>query len=162
VTATIKSEMASCQSMPERYPELINLQPPYFAPHLFLAAGIRNAPCIDVQRRIVLHVRAWRCRFLKIAYNSPGPDMTRQQILDLYFMDARCKLIELAAFLDRVDRSEGEDDFRMAAFRQALAALGSAAPDKAREVLLRFSDPTDEPIAAATTKAACGAWPGSH
>ena len=27
--------------------------------------------------------------------------MTRQQVLDLYFMDARCKLIELAAFLDR-------------------------------------------------------------
>ena len=28
--------------------------------------------------------------------------MTRQQILDLYFMDARAKLIDLAAFLDRV------------------------------------------------------------
>ena len=27
--------------------------------------------------------------------------MTRQQVLDLYFMDARFKLIELAAFLDR-------------------------------------------------------------
>jgi hypothetical protein len=26
--------------------------------------------------------------------------MTRQQILDLYFLDARHKLIELAAFLD--------------------------------------------------------------
>ncbi len=25
--------------------------------------------------------------------------MTRAQVLDLYFMDARCKLIELAAFL---------------------------------------------------------------
>ncbi|TMQ01729.1 MAG: hypothetical protein E6L09_02270, partial [Verrucomicrobia bacterium] len=27
--------------------------------------------------------------------------MTRHQVLDLYFMDARFKLIELAAFLDR-------------------------------------------------------------
>ena len=28
--------------------------------------------------------------------------MTRQQVLDLYFLDARHKLIEIAAFLDRV------------------------------------------------------------
>ena len=27
--------------------------------------------------------------------------MTRQQVLDLYFLDARGKLIEIAAFLDR-------------------------------------------------------------
>ncbi len=48
-----------------------------------------------------------------------GDIMTRQQILDLYFIDARCKLIELAAFLDRVERSEGEADFRLPAFRAA-------------------------------------------
>ena len=36
--------------------------------------------------------------------------MTRQQTLDLYFMEARFKLIELAAFIDRVERTEGEDD----------------------------------------------------
>ena len=29
--------------------------------------------------------------------------MTRQQVLDLYFLDARHKLIEVAAFLDRVN-----------------------------------------------------------
>jgi hypothetical protein len=50
--------------------------------------------------------------------------MKRQQVLDLYFMDARCKLIELAAFLDRVDRAEGDADFRLEAFRQALRHLG--------------------------------------
>ena len=33
--------------------------------------------------------------------------MTRQQVLDLYFMDARFRLVELAAFLDRVDRAAG-------------------------------------------------------
>ena len=37
--------------------------------------------------------------------------MTRQQVLDQYFMDARHKLIDLAAFLDRVDRSEGDADW---------------------------------------------------
>jgi predicted metal-dependent TIM-barrel fold hydrolase len=41
--------------------------------------------------------------------------MTRQQILDLYFLEARHKLIDVAAFLDRAGRSEGLDDFRLAA-----------------------------------------------
>ncbi|MDA0750672.1 MAG: hypothetical protein O2964_08165 [Verrucomicrobia bacterium] len=87
--------------------------------------------------------------------------MTRQQVLDMYFMDARHKLIDLAAFLDRVDRSEGEDDFRIQAFREAMQHLGSGDTDRAAKVLMTFSDPTTEPIPAATTKAACGAWPGA-
>ena len=87
--------------------------------------------------------------------------MTRQQVLDLYFMDARHKLIDLAAFLDRVDRADGAPDFRLDAFRQALRALEGGQPERARQVLLSFSDPTTEPIAAALTKAACGAWPGN-
>lgn len=87
--------------------------------------------------------------------------MTRQQILDLYFMDARCKLIDLAAFIDRVERSTGDEDFRMKAFRQALAELSSGNTEKAKRVLLSLSDPSTEPIPAATTKAACGAWAGT-
>lgn len=86
--------------------------------------------------------------------------MTRQQVLDLYFMEARAKVIDLAAFIDRVERASGQEDFRMGAFRKALAELSEAQPQKARNVLLSLSDPTSEPIPAATTKAACGAWPG--
>ena len=88
--------------------------------------------------------------------------MTRQQVLDLYFMEARAKLIDLAAFLDRVDRAGGEADFRLAAFRKAMFELQGSPSERARQVLLAFSDPTEEPIAAATTKAACGAWPGTR
>jgi hypothetical protein len=84
--------------------------------------------------------------------------MTRQQILDLYFMDARCKLIDIAAFLDRVERAQGEADFRFEEFRKALQHLHDRTPERAKEVLLALSDPTNEPIPAATTKAACGAW----
>ena len=84
--------------------------------------------------------------------------MTRQQVLDHYFMDARSKLIDLAAFLDRVDRAGGEADFRLKAFRQALKELGRKNPQRAKHVLLAFSDPTTKPIAKATTKAACGAF----
>jgi len=87
--------------------------------------------------------------------------MTRQQVLDLYFMDARSKLIDLAAFLDRLDRADGEADFRLPAFRNALGELQADRPERAKGVLLALSDPSTEPIPAATTKAACGAWPGT-
>lgn len=86
--------------------------------------------------------------------------LTRTQLLDQYFMDARSKLIDIAAFLDRVQRGEGEEDFRIAAFRAALKELESEQPERARKVLLAFSDLSTEPIAEAPGKSACGAWQG--
>lgn len=86
--------------------------------------------------------------------------MTRQQILDLYFMDARSKLIDIAAFLDRVDRGEGEPDFRLAAFQAALQELHQGEPTRAKSVLMSLSDPTPDPIPKAPGKGAVGAWPG--
>jgi hypothetical protein len=84
--------------------------------------------------------------------------MTRQQLLDLYFLDARHKLIDLAAFLDRVERGQGQDDFRLKSFRAALSELNGRKRHRAKKVLLAFSDPTAKPIAKADTKGACGAW----
>lgn len=84
--------------------------------------------------------------------------MTRQEVLDLYFMDARSKLLDLAAFMDRVDRATGPEDFRMKAFRKTLAVL-NAKKGRAEKVLLSLSDPTKQPILVATTKAASGAYP---
>ncbi len=86
--------------------------------------------------------------------------LTRQQVLDLYFLAARHQLIEIAAFLDRVDRARGEADFRLEAFRAALRQLESAPGDRARAVLMALSDPTIEPIPQAPGKGAVGAWPG--
>jgi hypothetical protein len=110
--------------------------------------------------------------------------MTRQQVLDLYFLDARHKLIEIAAFLDRVERAtgpsspsastrlkqsrrsaakaDGKDDFRLKAFRIAVRKLSGRQKAKARRVLLTFSDPTTKPIAKAASKGAVGAWPGKR
>jgi hypothetical protein len=85
--------------------------------------------------------------------------MTRQQILDLYFLDARHKLVELAAFLDRVERADGSDDFRLKAFHTALGELTSNKKERAENVLLAFSDLTAEPVAKAASKGACGAFP---
>lgn len=84
--------------------------------------------------------------------------MTRRQLLDLQFLDARSKLIDIAAFLDRLDRASGEADFRLAAFREALGEVGKAEKDRARRVLMVFSDPTEEPIARAMGKGATGAY----
>jgi hypothetical protein len=84
--------------------------------------------------------------------------MTRQQVLDFYFMEARSKLLDIAAFMDRVDRATGDEDFRMKAFREALTAL-DARKARAEKVLLSLSDPTKTPIDRATTKAASGAYP---
>ena len=85
--------------------------------------------------------------------------MTKNTVLDLYFMEARSKLIDVAAFLDRVDRGEGEGDFRLDAFKQALNHLQKEQSGRARDVLMSLSDPSTEPIPAATTQVACGAYP---
>ena len=84
--------------------------------------------------------------------------MTRNEVLDLYFMDARAKVIDIAAFLDRVDHASGEADFRLAALREAMKELASDKLERAKRVLLSLSDPTTEPIAKAPGKGAVGAW----
>ena len=86
--------------------------------------------------------------------------MNRRDITDLYFAEARSKLIDLAAFLDRVERSEGADDFRVKALRAALKELSSSSPEKAKSILMLLSDLTTEPVAEAGEKSASGAWPG--
>jgi hypothetical protein len=84
--------------------------------------------------------------------------MTRQQVLDLHFVDARHKLTDLAAFVDRVERASGEPDFRWTAFQQAMHGLFGQGADHAERVLVAFSDPTTEPVPRATAKGAVGAW----
>ena len=86
----------------------------------------------------------------------------QKNILDLYFLDARARLIDIAAFMDRVDRAGRESDFRYDAFCEALKELESGQPDRAEKVLLRFSDHSKEPITKATAKAACGACPNTN
>lgn len=84
---------------------------------------------------------------------------TKTDILDLYFMDARYKLIDLAAYLDRLDRHEGELDFRQRGFEMALAAMQAppAGRSRAQAVLEALSDHSTEPAEAATIQGAFGA-----
>jgi hypothetical protein len=92
--------------------------------------------------------------------------MSRHQVIDTYFLEHRAKVLDLAAFLDRVERvgpgcPGAADDFRMAALLRALAIVSDGRPDRARRVLETWSDPTAEPIASAEgMKGAYGAYPG--
>ena len=83
---------------------------------------------------------------------------SKQDILDLYFMAARRDLIEIAAYLDRLDRHEGESDFREPALHKALEAmLNPGDKRRAEAVLLALSDHREDPIPAATIQGAFGA-----
>ena len=84
--------------------------------------------------------------------------MTRAQVVDAYFMEHRARLLDVAAFLDRVDRAgPGVDDFRMNAYRNAIALLLDGKPERTRRILEHFSDPSTTPIPAAHVKGATGA-----
>ena len=82
---------------------------------------------------------------------------TKQELLDLQFIDARHKLIDLAAFLDRIDRHPGLPDFRHDALLAAIPILLAERPDRTRAMLEAFSDHSPEPIPKATFQGALGA-----
>jgi hypothetical protein len=85
---------------------------------------------------------------------------TTVNLVDLGFMDSRSKLIDLAAFLDRVQKAGQDGDFRVQALKNAIALLSKDQPQRAKEVLLSFSDPSSEPIEKATMQGAIGAFKG--
>jgi len=79
-------------------------------------------------------------------------------VLDHDFVPVRAKLLEVAAFFDRVERLGVADDFRCVALREAARLVTDGQPERARRVLEALSDPTTEPDAVSTGKAAFGAW----
>lgn len=91
---------------------------------------------------------------------------TSSRVIELYFLEHRAKLIDIAAFLDRLDRADadgGGEDFRVSAFREAIGILSDGCSQRSRRILEKLSDPTAEPIASAEgLKGACGAYPGAH
>ncbi len=82
---------------------------------------------------------------------------SKKEILDLQFIDARHKLIDLAAFLDRIERHPGDVDYRFTALRKALPLLLEDRPDRARAVLEAFSDQSEEIPLSAPFQGAFGA-----
>ena len=90
--------------------------------------------------------------------NLPSATVAGRVVVDHGFIPVRAKLIEVAAFLDRVERHAVADDFRCAALRAAAALLVDGKPERARRILEKLSDPTTQPDVKSTGKAALGAW----
>ena len=76
-----------------------------------------------------------------------SPPTSAANLLDHEFLGIRCRLIELAATLDRMDRADGTDvagDPRLAQIRRGLDILAGDAPDRAERVQMLFSLPHEE------------------
>ena len=95
----------------------------------------------------------------------PSPK-TGRELVDEYFIENRTRLLEIAAFLDRLDRSDPslvERDYRVRAFRDALRLLeappSAGAPQtRVERIQHLLSDPTTEPLEKLDTKSARGAY----
>jgi hypothetical protein len=69
------------------------------------------------------------------------------RVLDAHYLEARCKLLDLAAILDRVGRGAGaselEGDYRMHRIQQALDILLDPSGGRAERIQQIFSDDYD-------------------
>ena len=78
--------------------------------------------------------------------------LSAPEVLDRYYLETRCQLLELAATLDRLDlavQREADEsvaaDPRLERLRTTLDMLADrkTTPDRAERVLRLFSDPAD-------------------
>jgi hypothetical protein len=79
---------------------------------------------------------------------APFPELpvsTAAEVLDRDFLSMRCRLIELAAALDRIDRAAAPaaSDPRLGQIRRSLEILAGPSPDRAERVQMEFSLPRD-------------------
>ena len=97
---------------------------------------------------------------------APHPSPLRPvELVDEYFIANRNRIIEVAAFLDRLDRADpsiASRDFRVAALQEAIAVLASGSTSRVQDIQLLLSDPATEPLPALDRKGAVGAWDRSR
>jgi hypothetical protein len=71
--------------------------------------------------------------------------MTAQAILDRVYLDVRCKLLDVAASLDRLDRAQGTEalagDARLSEIARGIEILAQGGDDRAERIQMLFSDP---------------------
>ena len=94
------------------------------------------------------------------ANDNKSCPLSQQQLIDEYFMESRTKILDIAAFLDRLDRSvdeDGKDDFRILAMKQAMEELNSEVSGRIERVLMIFSDQNTALLDELDRKAAYGA-----
>ncbi|MBI4827148.1 MAG: hypothetical protein HY807_12135 [Nitrospirae bacterium] len=90
-----------------------------------------------------------------------GP-MQAKEALEKYFLDNRARMLEIASFLDRIDRysgsSEAKEDFRYKSLVDALKIIVETENDRTKYVQLRLSDLSDKPVENIIDPKAYGAW----
>jgi len=94
----------------------------------------------------------------RVSGSESDPALPPKAVVDHAFIGVRARLIDVAAFLDRVERHGAADDFRCVALREAAQLLVDGQPERARRILEKLSDPTTTPDAVSTGKAALGAY----
>lgn len=96
---------------------------------------------------------------------SRDSPLSATDVLDLYFIENRARLLDIASFLDRVERHEGAEsarnDVRYRALVRALALLGSHRGSRTVAIQKMLSDSSTEPIESASGLKAIGASEGS-
>src|SRR5688572_8806367 len=77
--------------------------------------------------------------------HMPSP-MTAPQILDREYLEMRCKILELAASFDRLERAEGDvqGDPRLELIHEGLEVLLASGDNRAEQIQLIFSRQYDE------------------
>lgn len=86
--------------------------------------------------------------------------LSPREIVDEYFIENRTRLLEIAAFMDRLDRVDSEHaarDFRMQVFAEAVEALAIPG-DRLMRIQMLLSDPTTAPLERLDRKSALGAF----
>lgn len=74
------------------------------------------------------------------------PMLSAPEVLNREFLEIRCKILELAAAFDRLERADGsvEEDPRMARLREALTTVLDQSTDRAEHVQMIFSREYDD------------------
>ncbi|MFO0885242.1 MAG: hypothetical protein U0894_13810 [Pirellulales bacterium] len=76
------------------------------------------------------------------ATSAPQATMTAAEILAREFLEIRCRILDVAAALDRLQRAPGTaEDPRLARILEGLKIAQSTDPNRAEQVQLLFSRP---------------------
>ncbi len=96
---------------------------------------------------------------------GPYSPMNAKEILELYFIENRARILDIASFLDRIDRYEGTEeakaDFRYKAFLEAMKLILGKEGERTKALQMIFSDHSTEPLENAAGLKAFGAWEGA-
>ena len=84
--------------------------------------------------------------------------MTHEEAVDRYFLEHRAKVLDIAAFLDRLDRCDSvQNDYRIDALRKCVKVLLEENDSRTEKILNILSDHSNDPLDAATEQGANGA-----